>query len=192
MSVIGYGKIAQIAKPAAISACILFAAGLIVAAGCAMDDKPPLDDRAPAVAAAPAVPPGTPQDFFVTIGDRVFFNENSADLLPTTSETLEKQAAWLLRHANYSITVEGHSDEKGDKQRNMALANRRAQAVRSFLAARGVAPQRIKLVSYGRERRVANCNDISCWSQNRRVVVVLDAPGMAGPAAAPAGVRPRG
>jgi peptidoglycan-associated lipoprotein len=186
MWVIGYGKIAQIAKPAAISACILFAAG------CAMDNKPPLDDRAPAVAAAPAVPPGTPQDFFVNVGDRVFFNENSADLLPTTSETLEKQAAWLLRHANYSITVEGHSDEKGDKQRNMALANRRAQAVRSFLAARGVAPQRIKLVSYGRARRVANCNDISCWSQNRRVVVVLDAPGMAGPAAAPPSARPRG
>ncbi len=130
-------------------------------------------DEAPPSATA-AVPPGSAQDFFVNIGDRVFFNENLVELTPTSIETLDKQAAWLVRFAGYTVTIEGHSDEKGDKAKNMALGNRRAQAVRNYLVGKGVPAQRVKFVSYGRERRVSTCNDISCWSQNRRAVTVLD------------------
>jgi peptidoglycan-associated lipoprotein len=133
------------------------------------------------------IPPGTPQDFFVNVGDRVFFNDNVADLTSTSNETLDKQAAWLVRFASYTVTIEGHSDEKGDKAKNMTLGNRRAQAVRNYLLAKGVPAQRVKFVSYGKDRRVSTCNDISCWSQNRRAVTVLDG---VEPAAAPAAPAP--
>ncbi len=138
---------------------------------------------------AATVPPGSAQDFFVNVGDRVFFNDNVADLTPTSNETLDKQAAWLVRFASYTVTIEGHSDEKGDKAKNMALGNRRAQAVRNYLVGKGVPAQRVKFVSYGRERRVSTCNDISCWSQNRRAVTVLDGEPSATPAAGPAPVH---
>jgi len=137
------------------------------------------------------ITPGTAQDFFVNVGDRVFFNDNLADLTPTSTETLDKQAAWLVRFASYTVTIEGHSDEKGDKAKNMALGNRRAQAVRNYLVGKGVPAQRVKFVSYGRERRVSTCNDISCWSQNRRAVTVLDGePGAAPAAPAPVHMTP--
>jgi peptidoglycan-associated lipoprotein len=140
-------------------------------AGCgstiSQDDKP----TSPTIA---TVAPGSAQDFFVNVGDRVFFNENSADLTSTAIETLDKQAAWLLKYAAPTVTIEGHADEKGDRARNMAIGNRRALAVRNYLLSKGILAERIKTVSYGRERRVATCNEISCWSQNRRAVTVLD------------------
>lgn len=129
------------------------------------------------------VPLGSAQDFFVNVGDRVFFNDNLADLTSTSIETLNRQAVWLVRYASYTVTIEGHSDEKGDKAKNMALGNRRAQAVRNYLVGKGVPAQRVKFVSYGRERRVSTCNDLSCWSQNRRAVTVLDGEPVTTPAA---------
>jgi peptidoglycan-associated lipoprotein len=89
--------------------------------------------------------------------------------------TLDKQAAWLQQYGNYTFTVEGHADERGTREYNIALGARRAQAVRDYLAARGIPPNRMRTVSYGKERPVAVCNDISCWSQNRRAVTVLGA-----------------
>ena len=133
---------------------------------------------------ATTIPPGSTQDFYVNVGDRVFFNENVIDLTPTSNETLNRQATWLIRFANYTVTIEGHSDEKGDKAKNMALGNRRAQAVRNYLVDKGVPAQRVKFVSYGRERRVSTCNDLSCWAQNRRAVTVLDGEPGATPTAA--------
>ena len=160
-------------------------AAILAAAACGSfktgDETPP--------SSAATITPGTPQDFFVNVGDRVFFNDNLADLTPTSTETLDKQAAWLVRFASYTVTIEGHSDEKGDKAKNMALGNRRAQAVRNYLVGKGVPAQRVKFVSYGRERRVSTCNDISCWSQNRRAVTVLDGEPGATPAAGPAPVH---
>ena len=128
------------------------------------------DETPPSV----TVPLGSAQDFFVNVGNRVFFNDNLTDLTPTSIETLDRQAVWLVRYATYTVTIEGHSDEKGDRAKNLALGNRRAQAVRNYLVSKGVPAQRVKFVSYGRDRRVSTCNDISCWSQNRRVVTVLD------------------
>ena len=89
--------------------------------------------------------------------------------------TLDKQAQWLQQYGNYTFTIEGHADERGTREYNIALGARRAQAVRDYLASRGIQPGRMRTVSYGKERPVAVCNDISCWSQNRRAVTVLGA-----------------
>ncbi len=118
--------------------------------------------------------PGSAQDFVVNIGDRVFFESDSTDLTPTATATLDKQAAWLQRYPRYSFLIEGHADERGTREYNFSLGARRAQSVTDYLASRGIASGRMRTVSYGKERPVAVCNDISCWSQNRRAVTVLD------------------
>ena len=96
------------------------------------------------------------------------------DLTPTAVSTLDKQSQWLQRYPRYTFTVEGHADERGTREYNYSLSARRAQTVRDYLASRGIPSNRIRTVSYGKERPVAVCNDISCWSQNRRSVTVLD------------------
>ncbi|WP_232628992.1 peptidoglycan-associated lipoprotein Pal [Methylobacterium sp. Leaf118] len=118
--------------------------------------------------------PGSAQDFVVNIGDRVFFESDSTDLTPTATATLDKQAAWLQRYPRYAFLIEGHADERGTREYNFSLGARRGQAVQDYLASRGIAAGRMRMVSYGKERPVAVCNDISCWSQNRRAVTVLD------------------
>jgi peptidoglycan-associated lipoprotein len=119
--------------------------------------------------------PGSQQDFVVNVGDRVFFETDSTELTPQARATLDKQAQWLQTYNRYSFTVEGHADERGTREYNIALGARRAQAVHDYLAARGVDANRMRTISYGKERPVAVCNDISCWSQNRRAVTVLNA-----------------
>ncbi|MFO1101975.1 MAG: peptidoglycan-associated lipoprotein Pal [Methylocystis sp.] len=117
--------------------------------------------------------PGSQQDFVVNVGDRIFFETDSTDLTPTAQATLDKQAEWLNRYGRYSFTMEGHADERGTREYNFALGARRAEVAKNYLISRGVAAGRIRTVSYGKERPVAVCDDISCWSQNRRVVTVL-------------------
>ncbi|GGH29708.1 outer membrane lipoprotein Omp16 [Alsobacter metallidurans] len=117
--------------------------------------------------------PGSAQDFIVNVGDRVFFETDSTDLTPTATATLDKQAQWLSQYPRYAITIEGHADERGTREYNFALGARRAQAARDYLASRGVNGSRLKTISFGKERPVAVCDDISCWSQNRRAVTVL-------------------
>ena len=122
--------------------------------------------------------PGSVQEFNQTVGDRVFFDTDQTDLSPTAQATLDKQAAWLNQYNRYSFTIEGHADERGTREYNFALGARRAQAVHDYLVAKGVSASRMKTISYGKERPVATCDDISCWSQNRRAVTVLNgAPG---------------
>jgi peptidoglycan-associated lipoprotein len=125
--------------------------------------------------AAGAATPGSQQDFVVNVGDRVFFETDQTDLTPQARETLDKQAQWLGRYNRYSFTIEGHADERGTREYNLALGARRAQTVRDYLVSRGVQAQRMRTISYGKERPVAVCDDISCWSQNRRAVTVLNA-----------------
>ena len=117
--------------------------------------------------------PGSAQEFATSVGDRVFFETDSSELTSTAQATLSKQAAWLSRYANYSFTVEGHADERGTREYNFALGARRAQAAHDFLVSKGILASRMRTVSYGKERPVATCDDISCWSQNRRAVTVL-------------------
>jgi len=111
----------------------------------------------------------------VNVGDRVFFESDSSELTPQSVAILDKQAQWLQQYNRYAFTVEGHADERGTREYNIALGARRAQAVRDYLVSRGVQGNRMRTISYGKERPVAVCNDISCWSQNRRSVTVLNA-----------------
>ena len=125
-----------------------------------------------------AVGPGSVQDFSQTVGDRVFFDTDQTDLSPRAQATLDKQATWLNQYNKYTFTIEGHADERGTREYNFALGERRAQAVHDYLAAKGVSASRMRTISYGKERPVAVCDDISCWSQNCRAVTVLNgAPG---------------
>ncbi len=142
------------------------AAGLLIA-GCAKQA-----DQTGAMAGAAT--PGSQQDFVVNVGDRVFFETDSSELTEQARATLDKQAQWLNNYNRYAFTVEGHADERGTREYNIALGARRAQTVREYLTSRGIAAARMRTISYGKERPVAVCDDISCWSQNRRAVTVLD------------------
>ncbi len=121
-----------------------------------------------------AAGPGSVQEFNQTVGDRVFFDTDQTDLSARAQATLDKQAAWLNQYNKYSFTIEGHADERGTREYNFALGERRAQGVHDYLAAKGISPSRMRTISYGKERPVAVCDDISCWSQNRRAVTVLN------------------
>ena len=127
------------------------------------------------VGLAGAAIPGSQQDFVVNVGDRVFFETDQTDLTPQARATLDKQAQWLAQYNRYTFTIEGHADERGTREYNIALGAKRAQNVREYLASRGIEASRMRTISYGKERPVAVCDDISCWSQNRRAVTVLNA-----------------
>ncbi len=133
------------------------------------------DSNLGANAMAGAATPGSAQDFVVNVGDRVFFANDQTDLSPQAIATLEKQVQWLQAYRRYTFTIEGHADERGTREYNIALGARRAQNVRNFLVSRGIDTSRMWTISYGKERPVAVCNDESCWSQNRRAVTVLNA-----------------
>jgi len=148
----------------------VFAAALAISA-CAKNAA----EDAQANAAGQATP-GSQQDFVVNVGDRVFFETDSSELTPQSRATLDKQAQWLNNYRQYGqFTVEGHADERGTREYNIALGARRAQTMRDYLISRGVVANRMHTISYGKERPVALCDDISCWSQNRRAVTVLGA-----------------
>jgi len=117
--------------------------------------------------------PGSAQDFQENVGDRVFFESDSSDLTSTATATLDKQVQWLNQYGSYKILIEGHADERGTREYNFALGQRRAQTTRDYLVAKGVPASRLSTKSWGKEKPVAVCDDISCWSQNRRAVTTL-------------------
>jgi peptidoglycan-associated lipoprotein len=156
----------QIARGARIAALLVAALAVSACANKAAEE-------AQANAGGMATP-GSQQDFVVNVGDRVFFDTDSSDLTAQSRATLDKQAQWLNTYSQYGqFTVEGHADERGTREYNIALGARRAQTVRNYLVSHGIAANRIRTISYGKERPVAVCDDISCWSQNRRAVTVL-------------------
>jgi peptidoglycan-associated lipoprotein len=161
----------RIAKFAANPVMIALFASLVIA-GCA--SKKNLNSAADlGLNGAGAATPGSAQDFTVNIGDRIFFDTDSTSIRADAQQTLARQAQWLNKYSQYSVVVEGHADERGTREYNLALGARRAAATRDFLTAKGVSGSRLKTISYGKERPVAVCDDISCWSQNRRAVTTL-------------------
>jgi peptidoglycan-associated lipoprotein len=122
---------------------------------------------------AVAVEPGTIQDFIVNVGDRVFFDFDQSTLTAKAQETLDKQAAWLSRVTSATILIEGHCDERGTREYNLALGERRATAVKDYLISKGVAASRIKTISYGKERPAVLGSNEWAWSQNRRGVTTI-------------------
>ncbi len=172
--------------PSASARCARFALALTAAlamAGCAKNTADEAGDLAAGaggpgggrggIARSGVGAPGSPQDFASNVGDRIFFETDSTELTAAAQSTLDKQAEWLNRYGRYSFAIEGHADERGTREYNFALGARRAEVTKNYLISRGVAASRIRTVSYGKERPVAVCDDISCWSQNRRAVTLL-------------------
>jgi peptidoglycan-associated lipoprotein len=119
--------------------------------------------------------PTSPAYFSQVVGDRVLFQVDQSTLTPQAMQTLNGQAQWLLSNASYLAVIEGHADEQGTREYNVALGARRANAVREYLISRGVPADRLRTISYGKERPIATCSDESCYTQNRRAVTVISA-----------------
>ncbi len=118
--------------------------------------------------------PGTQEDFEINVGDRVFFAFDSSTLDDDARLTLDRQAAWLQQYPSITVTIEGHTDERGTREYNLALGERRAAAARNYLAALGVDPDRMLTISYGEERPVDPGNDETAYRQNRRAVTAVN------------------
>lgn len=142
---------------------------MLVAAGCTTGNK--LDVQT--ASASSSSTPGTEQDFIVNVGDRVFFPTDVTSLTDSGKETLRRQAAWLKLYPDVKILVEGHSDERGTREYNLALSGRRGTNSKNYIVSQGISPDRVRTISYGKERPVALCDAESCWSQNRRAVTVV-------------------
>lgn len=121
-----------------------------------------------------AVTPGSAEDFQQNVGDRVFFGFDRYDLSGEAQSQLQKQAAWLAQYPAATVTVEGHCDERGTREYNLALGERRANAVANYLTALGVDAGRLSVISYGKERPECTDANESCWAQNRRGVTVVN------------------
>ena len=117
-------------------------------------------------AAAPV--PGSQEDLVINVGDRVFFGFDKSVITASAEKTLKRQAAWMRKHSTVTVTIEGHADERGTREYNLALGERRAVSVKNFLVALGVQSRRIATISYGKERPDALGHTEAAWSQNRR------------------------
>jgi peptidoglycan-associated lipoprotein len=118
--------------------------------------------------------PGSQEDLVVNVGDRVFFGFDKFDLTPEARATLDRQASWLNQYPRVTVTVEGHADERGTREYNLALGERRANSVKNYLLARGVDANRIATISYGKERPAVLGSNEASWAQNRRGVTVVN------------------
>lgn len=149
-------------------------AGLCLLAAACTQKAP--TDTAMGVNGGPLTP-GSQREFTARVGDTVYFDTDSSQLSADAQNTLRGQAQWLRSYPQYAITIEGHADERGTREYNIGLGAQRATATKQFLISHGVNPGRIQTISYGKERPVAVCDNISCWSQNRRAVTVLSSTG---------------
>lgn len=150
----------------------LFAVLLLVSA-C---ETTPSDDGAAGANGAGglgAATPGSSRDFVENVGDRVFYALDSSTLTTEARATLDKQAAWLKKYANTKVTVEGHADERGTREYNLALGERRATAAKNYLVAAGIPASRLSTISYGKERPAVVGSTEAAYSQNRRAVTVV-------------------
>ena len=141
-------------------------AAMFVIAACSSDQQ----------AAAPAtttVTPGSVADFRQNVGDRVFFDTDMSTIREDGRATLNRQAEWLKKYGNYQITIEGHCDERGTREYNFALGERRANAARQYLIAQGIPAARINTVSFGKENPDPPGSDEAAWARNRRAVTAL-------------------
>ena len=152
-------------------ALVLVAASLLAACSSTKEEAP-----APVVTApTSSIKPGTADDFRVNVGDTVFFDTDAHSVRADAQTVLQKQAAWLKQYPQVKLMLEGHCDERGTREYNLALGDRRAYAVKEFLVSLGVDAARLQTKSYGKERPVCSESDDSCWQQNRRGFSVISA-----------------
>jgi peptidoglycan-associated lipoprotein len=168
---------------AKILTTVTLIAALAVTAGCAK--KPPKElppppqnqgsnSYTPAAPTGSAIIPGSAADFLDKVGsDKVYFATDSYELDGPSQATLDRQSGWLNQYSAVKITIEGHCDERGTREYNLALGDRRANAVKNYLAGKGISTARITTISYGKERPVAMGSDEEAWAQNRRAVTVV-------------------
>ena len=148
----------------------------IFVAGCATKPAPVQPAPTPAPVAAPVAPsiiPGSAQDLRVNVGDTVHFDYDKYAVLDADKATLQRQAAWLAKYPNIKVTIEGHADERGTREYNIALGARRANAVKEYLVSLGVSAARVDTVSYGKEKPICAESTESCWAQNRRGLTII-------------------
>ena len=164
-------------------------AALLLVAACASEEKEvatssgsgasqqklgsPVSSTSSSGGSSVSAPAAGSAEEFITIGDRVYFDFDKAEIRTDGTSTLNSQAVWLKKYPNITIVIEGHADERGTREYNLALGERRANAVKEYLVSRGVAVDRIETVSYGKERPAVLGSNDSAWSQNRRGVSVV-------------------
>ncbi len=171
---------------AKLSTTLLCATALIAVAGCAKKrpetlPPAPIDNTAgaetstgPSGPVGGAIVPGSNADFQRSVSSNtVNFALDMYDIDPTARAILDSQAEWLARYPNVRITIEGHCDERGTREYNLALGDRRANSAKNYLAAKGVSPSRMTTISYGSERPIAQGSDDASWAQNRRAVTIV-------------------
>ena len=160
---------------------LLFATAIVAVAGCAkkppaqlppapVDSTGPVESQTPVTGVAV---PGSQEDFVASVAaDRIFFDTDQSDVDAQDQATIRSQAAWLARYPQKRVTVEGHADERGTREYNLALGERRANATKNALSALGVDAGRVTTISYGKERPDATGSDEEAYSRNRRAVTV--------------------
>ena len=124
--------------------------------------------------ASTSIEPGSQEDLIVNVGDRVFFNYDSAELDTDAQELLQDQVAWLKQYSNVSVIIEGHCDERGTREYNLALGEKRAQSVKNYLINLGISSDRVSTISYGKERPAVVGSNDGAWAQNRRSVTIVN------------------
>ncbi len=120
------------------------------------------------------VVPGSQEDLIVNVGDRVFFDYDSSDLDSDAQELLQDQVAWLKQYSDVSVIIEGHCDERGTREYNLALGEKRAQSVKNYLIGLGISADRVSTISYGKERPAVVGSNDGAWAQNRRSVTLVN------------------
>ena len=159
---------------------IAVAGALLLLAACSSTPDPaggpggPLGPGGPGGPGGPRSGPGSQQDLASTAGDRVFFAYDRAEISTEAQQILRRQSEWLRRYPNVSVTIEGHCDERGTREYNLALGERRAQAVKNVLVALGIPPGRVQTISYGKERPEIPLSDTQSYAQNRRAVTAVN------------------
>jgi len=159
-----------LAAVALLGACETASEGAGKSSGSGVAKAKPVETKAPPLGKSMAIKAGTQNDLVVNVGDRIFFGYDQFNLSGDARATLDKQAAWLKANPSTTVRVEGHCDERGTREYNLALGERRANSVKDYLAASGVNPARIVTISWGKEKPVANGSNEAAWRQNRRGV----------------------
>jgi peptidoglycan-associated lipoprotein len=154
----------------------ILSALVLLAACSSTPETPPGGPQSPGAPAAGSRSglPGSQQDLEASAGDRVFFAFDRSDITPESQQILAGQADWLRRYPNVTVTIEGHADERGTREYNLALGERRAQAVKNVLVAMGIPASRISTISYGKERPAVVGSSEEAYAQNRRAVTTVN------------------
>ena len=148
-------------------------AAVALLSACASEPETAAATGAGGAGASSGIRPGSQEDLRANVGDRIFFATDRSTVAPDQRSVLTRQATWMGTNASVQVTLEGHADERGTREYNLALGQRRANAARDVLVASGVAGSRIQTVSYGKDRPEALGSDETAWAQNRRAVTVV-------------------